>query len=436
MTADLRELLEELAAGEPAPAPGLAERAWAGGRRRRRRSRLQVAVAAAAALALVALVTPGLPASVGVPQFAGRGAAGVEGYPERIGRQWWIRELPDRPGPVAAVLESSGSWYAVRADGHRWRLPGRAGLQVPALSRDGRMLGYLAGVDGPYVLHDLVDGRREVLQELYGGGRRGAGGPHQLGLGSLGRWSPDGRRLLLAAAQGMLLVDAANGQVRHLSPSHGLLMGWVGDDRIAWLGASGPGGNSMPLAIGITDLRGTVESTVPLRGSEGLSVRPVALRLDGSEMALLIDKDELTDEEDMIRFRLPSGTLVQERVQVEASVTCGFAYSPQGTLVLSVTPPSGQHATVMEVTTAGVHPFTAVAPSVQAHCVHWASDALVGPARGGGLLGTNDAAWTWWWREILLAAVGLVAAAAFLRRHPVRLPRRRPSAPPDVSWYG
>jgi hypothetical protein len=427
MTADLRELLDDLAASEPVPRPGLAERAWIDGRGRRLRSRLQVAVAAAAALALVALVTPGLPAQVGVPQFAGRGAQGVDGYPERIGRQWWVRDLPDRPGPVAGVLESY-SWYAVRADGHRWRLPGDAGLQVPALSQDGRMLGYLAGTDGPYVLHDLVTGRRVVLEELYAGGLPGPG-RIQLVVGPPGLWSPDARRLLLWSAEGMLLVDAADGRIGPLAQP-GLPLGWVADDRIAWLRVSGAGEKLMPLTVRVTDLDGQVQSEVELQGSTGLSTGSMALRPDEGELAVLTHDDELH------RFELPSGQLVQEPVQLETSFVCGPSYSPDGALVLSVSPAVGGPATVMEVTAAGPQPFTVAAPSVSAHCVHWAGDALTGPARGGGLLGTSDATWTWWWRELLLGALGLAGAAAVLRRHPIRLRRRAASAPPDVSWYG
>jgi hypothetical protein len=431
MTAGLRELLDDLAASEPVPTPGLAERAWVDGRRRRLRSRLQVAVAAAAALALVALVTPGLPAQVGVPQFAGGGAQGVHGYPERIGRQWWVRDLPDRPGPVAAVLDAASSWYAIRADGHRWRLPGEAGLQVPALSQDGRMLGYLARTEGPYVLHDLVTGRRVVLDELYAGGRLPAPGHHQLTLGRPGLWSPDRGQLLLSGGGGMLVVDATDGRIERMSPS-GVPLGWVADDRIAWLHVPGSDEKPLPLTVRVTDLAGRVQSEVPLAGSLGLSTGFDALRPDGAELAVVVHDDAY----ELIRFGLPDGTPVQEPVRLEASFACAPSYSSEGALVLSVSPPDGGHATGMEVTPAGPRPFTVAAPSVQAHCVHWAGDALAGPARGGGLLGTHDAAWTWWWREILLGALGLVVAAAVLRRHPIRLRRRAPAAPRDVSWYG
>jgi hypothetical protein len=431
MTADLRELLDDLAASEPVPTPGLAERAWVDGRRRRLRTRLQVAVAAAAALALVALVTPGLPAQVGVPQFAGRGAAGVDGYPERIGRQWWVRDLPDRPGPVAAVLDAGDSWYAVRADGHRWRLPGDARLQVPALSQDGRMLGYLARTEGPYVLHDLVTGRRVVLDELYASGRLPEPGSHQLAVGRPGLWSPDGRRLLLWAAEGVLLIDAGDGQLGVL-PQPGLPLGWVADDRIAWLRVPGPDDEPLPPAVVVTNLGGRVQSEIPLQESPGQTTGGTALRPDGGQLALVVSADDY----ELIQFRLPDGTPVQEPVRLEASFACAPSYSSEGALVLSVSPPDGGHATGMEVTPAGPRPFTVAAPSVQAHCVHWAGDALAGPARGGGLLGTHDAAWTWWWREILLGALGLVVAAAVLRRHPIRPRRRAPAAPRDVSWYG
>jgi hypothetical protein len=165
---------------------------------------------------------------------------------------------------VAAVLDAGDSWYAVRADGHRWRLPGEARMQVPALSQDGRMLGYLARTEGPYVLHDLVTGRRVVIEELYASGRLPEPGGHQLAVGRPGLWSRDGRRLLLWGGGAMLLVDATEGRLERMSQS-GAPLGWVARDRIAWLRVPNPDEEPLPLTVQVTDLGGQVGHPIRLR---------------------------------------------------------------------------------------------------------------------------------------------------------------------------
>jgi hypothetical protein len=204
----LHDLLDDLARTEPVAAPALAERAWTAGRRRRLRVRLQAGIGVAAALALLALVVP--PVTQGVPAapFARGSGAAVDGYPERIGRQWWVRDLPDRPGPLAAVLERTGDWYAVRADGHRWRLPeDERGIQVVALSDDGRLLGHLQAPHGPYVVHDVVSGRRTRFPDVKGHLGITERSRFQVHAQTPARFSPDGRYLLLLG--GLALVAAA-----------------------------------------------------------------------------------------------------------------------------------------------------------------------------------------------------------------------------------
>ena len=443
MTTPLHDLLDDLGRSEEVSSPALAERAWADGRRRRRRSRVQGVVAAAAALLLLALVAPVLLDDAAVPQFARSGSAGVDGHPERIGHQWWVRDLPDRPGPVAAVLEGQQS-VVVRADGHRWRLPGRAGVQLPALSRDGRLLGYLATPDGPYVVHDLVSGSRTRFPELFAAGLP-TPGRTQLAFGSSAWWSPDGRYLLLYAAGGVLVLDPVQGPMQVLEPPGAAsVVGWADADRIVWVATTPPSGGPAPAELTgpeklvTTDRTGRVLAEVDLEASPELIGDGwyAAVAPDGREVAVgFTDSGRVRT---VGRFATSSGRQVHPPVSVqEDRLPCGTPMATRDGMLVPTFPFDGQRL-VQEVTPTSTSPFTVAAPTVDMNCIHWAQDAVTAPGRGGGLLGTYDAAWTWWWKEALLA----LAVAAVLVR-PLRALRQRRRArradreliPWRVDWY-
>jgi len=431
----LTDLLDDLVRSQPAPDPALAAAAWQEGRRRRRTARVRVLAVAAAVAGLLVVVLPGAVVSPVAP-FAGGGATAVVGHPERIGRQWWVRDLPDRPGPVAALLQAvqeqrtsdePDGWYAVRADGHRWRLPEvshRTDLW-PALSDDGRLLGRLATPAGPYVVHNLVTGERTSFEGIVDpGGREDRAG--LLGSQSPAHFSPDGRMLWLPSALGRtMLLDVAIGSWRELPEGLGKPAGWAGQDRLVWLHGGGDGslGSAVPLRARTTDATGATVADVELGGTSGVFASQWAgsVSKGGGEVAVTTTTAFSAAPLGVTRYALGDGSPRSAFVPVDANQPCSTTWSA-GALVVPVQPPDSA-VVVQDVVDGAPVTVTVAAPQIGARCLVWAADALDGPARGGGLVGTSEAGWTWWWREVLLAGVALVVAGVLLvvrrRRPPV-----------------
>jgi hypothetical protein len=431
----LPELLDDLARSEPvAETPDLAARAWAGGRRRRRLAQVRGAVSVAAALAVVALLVPGVPAELPAGGFArSSSSAGVDGHPERIGRQWWVRQLPDRSGPMAALLTAENDrWYVVRADGHRWRLPAEddvEGGQVAGLSPDGRVLAYLPSRSGPYVVHDLVSGRRTEFPEIYGHFAQIPDKPFQVHSQTPVHFSPDGRHLLLQPAEdAMLLLDVEGGVPRRLE-RFGALAGWAGSDRLVWLRETFPRPEpAVPLRAVITDLDGEVIADVPLEGTAGLSVNQWSgvVSPDGERMAVVTEEGLANGV--VRQHSLANGARAAADVQVDVFTPCGPAWGGDRLVV----PTYGSPGDVLarEVVGPEAARFTTVAGSIGGSCLIWAADAVAGPPRGGGLLGAGTHPLLWWWRELLLVAVAAAGLIVLLVRR-----RRRKIVASPVSWY-
>ncbi|HYF74624.1 MAG TPA: hypothetical protein VD864_17475, partial [Nocardioides sp.] len=164
---DLHGRLDDLVADVPAHVVPDPRRAWAAGARRRLTRRIGASVAVVVLVALTAGLVGVLPRSADVPP-ADSESRGVDGYPSRIEKPWLLRDLPDRPGPLAAVLETGASeWLAASSDGDVWRVPQEdpSDSFPPALSADGRMIGYLTG-HTTYVLRDLVTGEETSFPEV------------------------------------------------------------------------------------------------------------------------------------------------------------------------------------------------------------------------------------------------------------------------------
>lgn len=418
----LSDLLDDVARAEPVVAPDLGRRAWRQGRRDLVRERVGAGAAVAAVLALLALVAPVAGIPVEAP-LADRATA-VTGYPEQVGRQLWVRELPDRPGPVAALLQAPrfddpvGGWYAVAPDGHRWRLPGTAyDDQVPALSRDGRLLAHLLSQDGPLVVHDLVTGERRTFPEFGGHAAFELAQPYQQTGQSPALFSPDGRHLLLTGwagrgEGGRLLLDVASGDVVPLEGDDlGFPAGWVGDDRIVWLGGAGPQGEQPRRSTATTtDLTGRVLSRVPLPGAQAGDQWAGLASPDGRSLLVLSDGSFGSDAA-VRRYELPSGRLVaQTPLEVE---TCGKAWPARRGPV--VTRHDDDALAVVALDGGGTSEVARVDASVGGHCLLWAADALNGKPHGG---------LTRWSRDPTLQAgvAGLLVVAALV------LLRRRVSA--------
>ena len=434
----LPDLLHDLSRTESVRAR--ADLAWADGRRRRVRVRAQALVAAAAVLGLLALVAPGLPAPV--PTFARSSETVVDGYPERIGRQWWVRALPERPGPLAALLAEEFEWYGVRADGHRWRLPEvshRTALW-PALSDDGRLLAYLEQESGPYVVRDLLTGERIEFPGVV----EPAGADLESGIlygQAPALFSPDGTRLLLPGGAAVLDLRSRSVQLlraqERLAATLGVPAGWAGEDRIVWLRDGGQPAAAPPVELRArtTDLRGRTTADVALVGTTGLLVSQWSGVVQVEDGLLAVVPDDFYARDDLVRrFRLADGSAVGEPVPVDVGTPCAGVWGADGSLVV---PPGGEGVAVAtEVLPTGTRTLTVAPPDDSWRCLVWARAAVDGEPHGGGLLGLRGAWWAWWWRELLLAAV-LVPLAAMGAARLWRLPRReRPgTARPAPDWY-
>ncbi len=416
MSADLHDLLDDLAS-DATVAPGLADRAWQAGSARAGARRLRLAGVAAALVGVLALLLPS--AGVAVPALGpARGeTAGVQGHPERIGRQWWVRELPDRPGPVAALLQASRrdgeqpDWYAVRADGHRFHLPevSHQTDQYPSLSRDGRRVGYLQTEEGPYVVHDLVTGERTSFEGI-GDNRETTRARFRVQGQAPAHWSPDGRRVALTVIGGALLLDVTTGEVELLPRGErGLVTGWRAEDRLVWLTpgpGSGAGAVSGVRAV-TTDLRSRTVADVVLAGAAPsvLSQWAGVVSDDGRRLAVVSDGtfDSVTGVQ---LFDLTSGQALGALTPVEVWQPCASTWGDR----LVVPARVGQRLTTVDLGT--LEPLTAVTPSLFPLCLLWATDAVDGPAGGGGLLGSTDAWWAWWWKEVLIGAAAVLGVGA------------------------
>ena len=421
MTAPLHDLLDDLAESGRPDARRLGELAWTGGRARRRRRRaLTAATAGAAGLVVLLLLGPVLAGTrppLPGPSFARPSASAVEGHPERIGRQWWVRGLPDRPGPVAALLQTveehethdePDGWHAVAADGHRWRVPSTASDQFPpALSPDGRLLGGLTADEGPYVVRDLVSGERTVFEEVGGDLESTPAARRRIGVQQPSSWSPDGRRIAVEGGGGVTLLDTVTGTSSVL-PRTGPFVGFAGPDRLAWLvderGDPTAAGDRAegPVRLVLTDLDGRTVQDVELRPSRGplpfIGQWSREVSADGAVLAVV-------DEQQARRFSAADGSELAAPVPVEQVSTCGAAFGvTSATLVVPTLSADGQ-LVAQRVDASSTRPQTVVAESVAGRCLVWAAAALDGPARRTGPP-----------EEALVLAVAAVGLLAVLRR--------------------
>lgn len=399
MSPALHDLLADLASSERLDAPGAADRAWADGRgRRRRRRALESVAAGAAVLALLLALGPALVGAGALPGPSSAGSAGqaVDGHPERIGRQWWVRDLPDRPGPLAALLQTveqrgtydeRDGWHAVAADGHRWRLASDASDDfAPALSPDGRLLGMLLADEGPYVVHDLVTGERTAHEDVSGQVGQARTTPHRIAAQHPSSWSPDGRWIAVQGDPEVLLLDVGAGTVRSL-PRLGPLVGFAGPDRLAWFVDERPapvGGVPGRRADGaarlvLTDLAGTPVHDVALRPRSGdlpfLGQSTGEVSPDGGVLAV-------TDEQQVRRFSTADGAELAAPVRVAVHDACGAAFGETAATLVVPTLTDGALA-AERVGAASTSRQTVVADSVGGRCLVWAAAALDGPGRSG-----------------------------------------------------
>jgi hypothetical protein len=244
------------------------ESSWRSGRRRRAvRGVAAGAALAAAAAVVVSLVVSGIggmpSASVPADGSSHSDRVGVSSYPQRIGHQWWVRDLPDRHAPVAGLLRVStadtSEWQAVSPTGARYRLPAE-GPDVdvfPAVSADGTRVAYFQGGLDRWLVHDLPTGRRWLFSEVGGpqGGRAAddpRGDPEYRSVGqNPAFFSPDGELLALLTSDGPVVLSTVDGSVVPVT-GMGQAGGWLDDDHLLGRvlpGEESPGVQADPRAV-------------------------------------------------------------------------------------------------------------------------------------------------------------------------------------------
>ncbi len=454
MTSPLREALDDLVADVPAHivTDDIGTRAWASGRRRRVR---RWAANTALAFAFLGVLTVAVVPLVRDPRThpADSSGAAVDGYSQRIGHQWWTPDLPDRPGPVAAVVnvvdhhstaDEFAGWHAVAGDGRRWRIPVANDMAEevhPTVSPDGRAIGYLAGNAGPYVIHHLGTGRRTEFPQV-GSGITTVRTPYWAAMQAPSFWSPDRNRVLLTAGRrdpsdsGTGLVLDLDGSLRPTT-LRGWAVGWIDDTALAWLDwppdkklSETPGATPQ---VHMTSLDGTVRRSIPLRPSQpwqtdGFSQWTGAVSPDGTQLLV-------RDAALLRRFSLADGRETPGPVPVDGiSAPCGAAWAGA---VPTVPVDDDTGARSAAVRGHELDPLVVTEPSLGVHCVTWASDALAGGPHWTPF-GRSTWWWTWWWREIAIGLLLTGACAWAVRRWRGRIPplgRRQRHDQPEVDWW-
>lgn len=469
----LRDALDDLVAEVPSHVlpDDLAGTAWRSGRRRRIRKRVAgsvgaVGIAAALVVAILPVVSnlasappasdPGDPGDPGGP--------GVTSYPQRIGDQWWVRDLPDRPGPAAGLIDlvderdawdKAVGWHVLSQGGHRWRLPAEVDASniYPTLSPNGRYLGYLRTVDGPYVIHDLVTGEKTEFSEI---GANSADEPAPFYVQGQGPsfWSPDGTRVLLFGgnwstdtedSQVDRIVVGVDGSLTHVKVDVGEWIGqaagWASNDELVWVASrhADPDDRDSPVEDVVAtitsvdgELRGTIElqrrSDVPW-ATAGLSQWGPVVHPGGKEILILDDMEAASGADYLVhRFSLSDGRATAEPVQVsDLASVCGASWAGERVTVPVYADAHWDEAITATIDGGQVQPLVVVEPGVHTRCIVWAGDALAGEANGG-LFGMSTAWWTWWWREIVTGLVLIVVVGMIVwwrRRHRPSSFRRR-----------
>jgi hypothetical protein len=416
----LREPLDDLLAELPSYVVPDTGAAWAAGSRRRTRRR----VAGAAVVVIVAMLAT---LSVGVlPRSRDVAPAGtdqtVSGYPSHVEDSWFRHDLPSRPGPLAAVLKTGGfTWLAVGPGGRAWTLPQTDPIDdfVPALSADGRMLGYLSG-HTTYVVRDLATGEETRFDEITdNAGVRSDEGTWWVSPQAPGFWSPDGTRVLVRAgawdesSRTAELVLGADGSVIELDGRRGYPAGWLDDDTVGWLEVHGTGADRALALVG-TDLDGRVVRRTPLDPPAGrpehLSQWSATLSPAGDRMAVVLGNRTGT----LTTVSTGDGSVVRSE-NVGAEDWCSTSWRDGRPLFWQ----SDGDAASLDTTTG--ERVIVTDPGLGATCVMAAADALAGePHRALGERLFGDGWLSWHWRDASLAGLAALALAVlagwFVRR--------------------
>jgi hypothetical protein len=445
VTAELRDALDQVARDGTADIH-LRTLAGAAVRRRRRRQLRRLTLVSTSlilAALLVLTVTPGwspLPPHL----WPASGATRVSGHPAHIGWQWPVRDLPARPGPMAGLLNGRGiglGWWVVRADGHRYRLDSSvANDSRPALSADGRRLGYVAPGGASFVVADLVTGRRSVLK---GVGDPGSSvstrhGGIELQVQTPARWSPRGDVLAVNGdagdKSGVVVIDARRAEA-HLVDASGQLAGWLPDSSavvIVEVQTKEQPNADPEIVTGTTVITGVRVHVVKVTGGDAAVVDLVnrgawpsytafsqwswAVSSDGKTLLTAASDPGESEGLALRRFRISDGREIGSQRRVPYSTdTCSVGWVGTHSVTVPVMDEHQQVSrAVVDMQTGVFRPVTVVSPHVgyNTSCLEEAPLALAGPAVRGDLLGQSTLTWVLWLMAIVLA----VAAFFVVRR--------------------
>lgn len=420
----LHDCLEDLVVDVPDHLSLDARAAWAAGARRRARRRIGVMAAVVVLVALVAGLVSWLPSDRDVPPAGQPGSS--PGYPAHVDDPWLLRDLPERPGPLSAVMELPGQeWLALSPDGEVWRVPQDDMIDSfpPALSDDGRMIGYLAGHE-TFVLRDLVSGEETRFDQVTDNGSvRSRPDAWWMAPQAPGFWSPDGTRLLVrgepwedAGRDDVLgLVLGTDGSLVEVGTDLGAPVGWLDDDTIGTVFGDENGALLISAAVD-----GRVKRTVPLdiarRAVRDLSQWSGALAPDRDRLVLVLHRGSSS----LATFSTQDGSLLEDAPS-EVPQSCPPAWAGDRPAYVN-----GGDDDISLDTTDGQR-MIVVDPGLRPTCILVAGDALVGPRHEGlGARLFGDTWLSWHWQEVGLGVLGaLVLGAAGLAA--LRWRRRRVS---------
>lgn len=435
MTSALHDVLDDLAttAAPHVVSPDLAVTSWRAGRRRRVRRRLGAGLAAVAAFAaVVGTLAQVVPVR---PDAATTAGQVVAGYPKRIGHQWSVTMLPDRPGPMAGLLRvqtnETFEWHVFSSTGHRWLVPMAftGNDDRPTISRNGRYLGYLADRQGPYVIHDLVTGSRVEFPDI-GSGLMGVTSKYTMFGHHPTYWSPDSRWLVHSGAlraeesSSFSLLLGVDGSLRELTPEFGgFPAGWVDAEHLAWYRSDSNQKRSPTVSVtrldGTLVVNDTLHAGSPWEG-EVFGQWAVTLSPDGTTLAVTEDratKDALRRFAMTGRRETGSPITVAGRAEV-----CTMSWAGNDPVVAAHWPEYNGSLLAVKADGKVLTPLVRVEP--EAGCVMLAEAALNGHAHGLIKASWPSPVW-WWWREIVAGAAILAVAAGWLLVRRRRQHRRR-----------
>jgi hypothetical protein len=375
MSADLRQLMRDLA--DQAPVDGdriaLADRSYASGRRRRTIRRVRVT--AVSSLVLVAALFAGLFAGSSplASRYGTSSATHVSGYPHHIGQQLPVLDLPSKRGPIAGLLSNGGGWWAVSPNGHRWNLSGAGGTggALPAVSADGRLIGY-PNARGRYTIHDLVTGDFTDLTTL-DSSQSSDNRLQQISLQAHGVFSADDRYLAMSGNSGdTIVIDVHSGKVTSI-PRIGVefVAGWVGDQVVT---ASGTDATLTSVVDGSArSVQLSLSAPLLDTDQDSYAVSPggVLTLLSGGRSGVQM----------VTRVNLRTGAQLGSQEPVpSADEVCGFTAGRD--VYYGHTDAATGAATVAGIDDAGtVTTRTTIDPALEPICGIWATEAFDGTAR-------------------------------------------------------